>query len=451
MTATPTRALTLVLLAALTGCDSGPARAPRDEVDRLPRVETVTPQYLEREETVELLATVEPLEKVDLCARVQAGTTGLRGMRGFIKTMASEIDIGLEVEAGQPLIQLELPDLAADREVKNSLLTLANKSLRHAEQAIQVAAADIKEAEAQILRYQADVGYKTLKQKRLARLVKSDTVQPELQEEADLELKTAQGALQTARAQLKTKKARYEAALREKDVAASKVQVAQAELKSLDVLTSFSKISAPFPAVITKRWVNSGDTIRDAAMPLLTVMRLDTVRVVIRVPERYVPSIRATQGKSPKGPPNRVKITIQSYQGEHQITRLASAVNDVTRLMRAEIHVKNDQELRLRPGMTGTATLTLSNGKEKRLTVPSTALVRIGDEIRVYYLDQRTKDNPPQGRVRSAAVTLGLDDGQTVEIKSGLTGSELVIARGNGVVREGETVVAVQARERRHE
>ena len=84
------------------------------------------------------------------------------------------------------------------------------------------------------------------------------------------------------------------------------------------------------------------------------------------------------------------------------------------------------------------------------MAVPSTALVRVGDEIRVYYLDELTKDEPPRGKVKSAAVTLGLDDGQTVEIKSGLTGKERVIARGNGVVREGETVLAVAARERTH-
>ena len=50
--------------------------------------------------------------------------------------------------------------------------------------------------------------------------------------------------------------------------------------------------------------------------------------------------------------------------------------------------------------------------------------------------------NPPQGEIRSKEVTLGLDDGKTVEIKSGLTGDELVIAKGNGVLAEGTAIRA---------
>jgi RND family efflux transporter MFP subunit len=365
--------------------------------------------------------------------------------------MPRKIDIGLQVEEGEPLIELELPDLASDRETKESLLTLAKETLRQADQAIQVAKADIKEAEAQVKRYETDVTFKTLKQKRVADLAKRSSVTPDLVEEADLDLGTAKAALATARAQVTTRKARHEAALRAKDVAASRVEVAKSELKGLEVLAGFTTVRAPFPAIITRRWVNTGDTIRDAAMPLLTVMRVDQVRVVIRVPERYVPLIRAAEGKSPKGPPNRVKMQIRSFTGEGRITRLASAVNETTRLMRAEIHVKNDAQLSLRPGMTGTATVVLNEAKTKRMTIPSTALVRIGEEIRVYYLDDLTTDDPPRGKVKMAKVTIGLDDGKTVEILSGLKGNERVIAKGNGVVREGETAIAVKARERTYE
>jgi RND family efflux transporter MFP subunit len=435
-------------LSGLAGCDSRPAKPRLSEVDRVPRIETVQPELSTREVTVDLLATVEALERVRLCARVQAGTTGLRGMRGFIKTIPSEIDIGLPVKEGQPLLDLELPDLQADRVTKGAYLALAKDSLRQAEQAIDVAEAEIKEAEALVRRYEAEVEFKTLKQKRVAGLVKREALAVELVDEADLELRTAQAALQTARTQVTTRKARHEAALRAKDVAASKVLVAKSELDALETLAGFTKVTAPFPAIITRRWVSSGDTITDAAMPLLTVMRLDTVRVVMNVPERYVPRIRAAQGNSPQGAANRVKINIGPYKGEHEITRLAAAVNDVTRLMRAEVHVKNDERLLLRPGMTGTATVVLTEAKTERLTVPSTALVRVGEELRVYYLEDLSADDPPRGKVKSVPVRIGLDDGKTVEVLSGLKGNEAVIAKGNGVVREGETAIAVKARER---
>jgi RND family efflux transporter MFP subunit len=441
MNATRTCPLTLALLAALAGCDTGPARPRPEEADRLPRVETVTPQYLEREEKIELLATVEPLERARLCAQVQ----------GEVKGLTAEIDIGRRITRNEPLLTLDIPAIKAEQANKHALLAQAKNQLDHAKQALEVAQRDVEEARAQLNRFRADLEYRELAFKRIQRLVQQQTLQPELREESEMQRNSARAAWEAARVTIKSKEARLEAAKVEVRVAQSRIKVTEADVKLADTRVEFATVRAPFDGIITRRWVHNGAVIRDPTMPLLTVIRTDLVRVVLDIPERYVPSVRAGQSWSPAGQANRVRIDIQGYHVEQPITRLASAVNNVTRLMRAEIHVKNDQQFRLRPGMTGTATLTLSNGKEKRLTVPSTALVRLGDEIRVFYLDGLTKDDPPRGNVKSTVVTLGLDDGQTVEVKSGLTGSEVVIARGNGVVREGETVLAVKARERKHE
>ena len=43
-------------------------------------------------------------------------------------------------------------------------------------------------------------------------------------------------------------------------------------------------------------------------------------------------------------------------------------------------------------------------------------------------------------------VHLGLDDGRAVEIRSGLTGDELIVLRGNGVMRDEDRVIAVPER-----
>jgi hypothetical protein len=98
--------------------------------------------------------------------------------------------------------------------------------------------------------------------------------------------------------------------------------------------------------------------------------------------------------------------------------------------------------------MTGKAVVILDDGTTKRLTIPSTALVRVGKEMRVYYIDN-PRGTPLHGEVRASVVTLGRDDGKTVEIKSGLTPQQLVIAKGNGVLGEG-TAIAVKLRETKH-
>ena len=432
----------------IIGCGRHRPQAPQlGEVERLVRLETIKPtrdDHLSVRRTY--TATVEAYEKVDLCARVQAGTTGLRGMRGLVKTIPKEIDIGLEVKAGETLLELELPDLAADRVTKKALLTLADNTLRQAEQAIDVAAADIKEAEAQVERYVADVEFKTLKHRRVTELVKRDTVSEQLKEETDLELKSSRAALETARAQVVSKKARHEAALKAKEVAASKVVVAKSELDSLEVLFGYTKITAPFPAVISKRWVNSGDTIRDAAMPLLTLQRTDKVRVILDIPERDVPHIHQD---APDKPGNSVTLNIPALQeirpGLHfkgTVTVMAKALDPITRTMRAEVHLENAGYLK--PQMTGTASVLLD--ERKAMTIPSTALVRVGNRVEVFYVANPTGEK--RGVVKSKEVLLGLDDGLRVEVLgNSLTGNELIIRKGNGVVRTGEQAIAIDPRE----
>src|SRR5262249_6688341 len=108
----------------LVGCQpTAPARPRLGEVDRLPRVETVPPEYASRETRIEVLATVEALEKVRLCAQVQ----------GEVKGLSSDIDIGRPVRKDEPLVTLDVPALEAELANKKALLALANNLKAQAE------------------------------------------------------------------------------------------------------------------------------------------------------------------------------------------------------------------------------------------------------------------------------------------------------------------------------
>src|SRR5690349_4833151 len=93
----------LLLAAACSGCRGRHAGKPRPSDDeRLPRLETVQPQSHDKDKlkvTRTYLATVEALEKVDLCAQV----------RGVVKTMPSIVDIGRQVTPDEVLIELFIP------------------------------------------------------------------------------------------------------------------------------------------------------------------------------------------------------------------------------------------------------------------------------------------------------------------------------------------------------
>jgi RND family efflux transporter MFP subunit len=459
------------LLTVLTGCSSRSGKKPNlAEIERIPRLETIAP---ERQQTFtvkrEYTATIEPLEKAELYTQV----------RGVVQFLAPNADIGRHVRGesislravgsgmgllgtdpllgtaallagrteAEVLVGLAVPDVLAERDNKQALLLLAIEARSQASKAREVAAREVKEAQAQRKRYSAEVEYRALHHERMVRLVSTDTVQRQQAEEARLQHKSAVAAFEAAEAQILTKQARLHAADSEVLVAEAKIKVARAELDRLEAMVGFATIRAPFDGVVTKRWIDRGATAKDFGSPLLTVIRTDVVRVLIDVPERDVPYLRPAS--APQGgnevtlhvPVLRNGVTDGKLTG--RVTLTAGALDPVTRTMRTEIWLANPKG-DLKAQMTGTATVTL----EKRtnvFTVPSSAIVRQGDKASVYCVVAETKSQPERGVVRRIEVQVGVDNGRVAEIRSGLKGGERIIAKGNGVVREGDFAVAVPA------
>src|SRR5436190_6942811 len=102
-----------------TGCEKRKAGKPRlGEVERLPRVETVVLGKPTKLEVVHsYTATVESLEKADLCAMV----------KGYVKDLPDDLDIGKTANKGTLLFALYVPDLVADRDNKLALVEQSEK------------------------------------------------------------------------------------------------------------------------------------------------------------------------------------------------------------------------------------------------------------------------------------------------------------------------------------
>jgi HlyD family secretion protein len=423
------------------GCGSGQKPKPQlGEVERWPRLETILPEkdaHLAVRKSY--AATVEAFEKVELCAQV----------RGVIKSLVNDVDIGRHVHKDEELVILDVPDLQAERENKEALLEQARNLKALAVQACNVAAEEVKEVQATLKRYQADLEFRNLQFERVTKLAETDTVARQLAEEHALQLGTSQAALQAAQAQVQTKQARFESAKVELKVADSRIKVAQTELQRLEAMVGFATIRAPFDGVITKRWLDRGATVKDPGSPLLALMRTDHVRVLIDVPERDVPFIKVDSLKDKEIRGNPVTIHIPALQEAVRISEFkgtltlrAAALDPVTRTMRCEVHLANKEDY-LKHQMTGSATVLLA--ERNVMTLPSSALVRNGAKVEIYYLADPA-GNPPKGIVKRMEVQLGLDDGQRVEvISASLTGREQVVRKGVGLVRAGDYAIAVPA------
>ena len=108
---------------------------------------------------------------------------------------------------------------------------------------------------------------------------------------------------------------------------------------------------------------------------------------------------------------------------------IAPVVTNDTRSMVVEAVVPTPRR-RLRPGLFATAELEVAE-KQPRCCVPASAVQRMGEVARVFVVRD--------GVAREQVVALGEEAKGKVEITSGLTGKEILVARPE-LVHDGDAV-----------
>lgn len=217
------------------------------------------------------------------------------------------------------------------------------------------------------------------------------------------------------------------------DVARAAAESAKHLRDSRRTLLEYTKVYAPFAGVITARFADPGALIQAAtgsatqAVPLFTIMDMDTVRVYVNVPQESAhwakPDVPATLVLRESG---------EEFQAS--ITRTTEALDPATRTLLTEIDIPNNDR-RLQPGMFVNASLHLRK-HPNALAIPPAALATSGNgrDKSVFVI--------VNGKVKVAPVKTGIDDGVWVEILEGLTGEEDVVVVGKGGLREGQEVRA---------
>ncbi len=214
------------------------------------------------------------------------------------------------------------------------------------------------------------------------------------------------------------------------DVAQAAFEGAQHVMEERQVLRDYTKVRAPFDGLITARFADPGALIQLAtnsaagAMPLFTVMDIETVRVYANVPQDDVALAKV-------GAP--ASLTVKELPGRQflgAITRSTLALDPATRTMLVEVDLPNKDHA-LQPGTFGELTLTLALHRNA-LALPPTALVAGAKTKTVVIVEQ--------GRAKTVPVKVGLNDGKWLEIVEGLHGDEEVVVVGKSKVVDGMKV-----------
>jgi len=209
----------------------------------------------------------------------------------------------------------------------------------------------------------------------------------------------------------------------------NQVQSAISNVRRLEQLTAFENVVAPFDGVITARSVDIGTLIDAGAVrELFHIVSQDVLRVYVNVPQVYsasaIPGVTAT-------------LTLAEMPGRTfpgTVVRTARAIDPTSRTLLVEVDVDN-REQQLLPGAYAQVHLKLGNA-QPALIIPVPTLIFRSEGLRVAVV---------QGdKAKLVPITIGRDDGKTVEVASGLRESDMVIQNPPDSLIDGEAVNIVQ-------
>ena len=200
------------------------------------------------------------------------------------------------------------------------------------------------------------------------------------------------------------------------DLAAKKAaaDASASNVRRLEELQSFEKICAPFDGVITARNTDVGQLIdagSNAPKELFHLASINKLRVYVAIPEVY--SRAASNGAT-------ATLTLDEFPGEifkGTLVRNANAFDAANRTLNTEVDVDNPKG-RLRPGAYVFVHFKLPESVTS-VTIPSNALLFRKEGLQVGVVRD--------GKVELVSIKIGRDYGNTVEILSGLSGSDSVI------------------------
>ena len=194
-------------------------------------------------------------------------------------------------------------------------------------------------------------------------------------------------------------------------------QAATANVGRLEQMQGFEKVYAPFDGVITERKTDFGDLINagndGTGRELFRVSQISTIRVFVNVPEEY--SEQIADGASTSM--DLTELPGKKFSG--RVTRTSNAIDPVSRTLLVEVDVPNPSG-KLLPGAYANIHFKVPRGAVP-LVLPNSSILfqAAGPQVAIVDLGNR---------IELRKVTLGRDFGDTVEILSGVTSKDAIVA-----------------------
>ena len=214
-------------------------------------------------------------------------------------------------------------------------------------------------------------------------------------------------------------KAAYDAAKQQLELANANEQIARKHLTD-------TTLHCPVSGFIAMRSIEPGETAA-AGRPVFQIVRLNPVEINVGVPETDIYLVKTGQKAAVRIP----ALAGRSFEGTVRIINIAA--DPATRTYMTRITVANPDHL-IKVGMVAEARIQV-NRRIEMMTLPGDAVVRDPQGATMVFVYQQD-----QKRVYAKRIETGALYGKEVEMKSGLSGNELIVVAGQDKLRDGTVV-----------
>jgi RND family efflux transporter MFP subunit len=304
------------------------------------------------------------------------------------------VDIGDHVHKGQVMALIETPDLDAQ---------------------LAGARAGLQAAEAQVLvrRAQAEFAKSTYERWRDS---PKGVVSEQEREQKHSDFDSAAASLKSAEAE---------------------VALDRAHVNQYVAMAEFKQVTAPYDGTVSQRDIDIGNLVTagstSSTTSLYVVTQNDPMRVFVDVPQSAAPDLMEGRIAAEVQVPGSAGRT---YSGS--VTRTSGAINQQARTMRVEVDIPNAQQT-LVPGMY----VKVGFGLQPKglVQVPAAALIFRATGPEVARVDKNS-------HITFRAVTIARDDGNTVELGSGIEPGDNLALNISAQIADGQLVQVNSAEQR---
>lgn len=361
--------------------------APTEQVENLPAIVVIAAETRTLTDRVIATGSVQAVDEVYVTPLVD----GLS-----IRSLAA--DVGDTVEANGTLATLNDDALVLEK-------SQTEASLAKAKAALEQIKAQLVEAKAN-----ADDAVRT--RDRALKMVKSGS---QSQATADQAVAAADAAL-----------ARVNSAEQAIAVSEADIKVAEAQIADIDLRLARTAVKSPVAGVVSVRTAKVGAIASGAGAPLFTIIQNGEIELKADVSEDGILKL---------APGQKVKITLAG--GAATLTgtiRLVEPTLDPQSRL-GKVYIRFDEPGKARAGMFASAEITVA--EKDGLVLPLSAVTTSDGKT----VARKVAD----GVVKLVPVTTGIQDGQVIEIVSGLAAGDEVVAKAGAYVRDGDRVNPVKA------